>query len=72
MVTIFDLQRIAGLNFVFQVIKQTMFLESFVQYRQPGWIGTDGVNRDTGLEPGDTPTEREHYENSIKPKLEQH
>ena len=24
------------------------------KYRQPGWIGTDRVNRDTGLEPGDT------------------
>ena len=27
---------------------------SYSRYRQPGWIGTEGVNRDSGLEPGET------------------
>ena len=25
-----------------------------ILYRQSGWIGTDGVNRDTGFDPGET------------------
>ena len=28
--------------------------EIFLEYRQTGWIGTVEVNRDTGLEPGET------------------
>ena len=35
-------------------LEQTSLQVRITVYRQPGWVGTDGVNRDTGIEPGET------------------
>ena len=50
-----NIEKVRRIQLIFKDQKsrrRRMFLFS---YRQTGWIGTVEVNRDTGLEPGETP-----------------
>ena len=47
------IRRIKRLIILDSISGEILLFTVDLRYRQPGWIGTDGVNRDAGLQPGE-------------------